>query len=375
MYKVGFNYAIRNILRTPLRSFFTIFSISMIICMYTLLTAITDSFTNQFKKLLNEENIDIIVQSKYSASPISSSISQKDLQAIVSDKSISNYFTIAIGKKRYKDKSIIYLLGMNDFSKISNKLGINLIEGKTFSLGTNEILISDKLLNMKKLKIGDEIKLSNKDSFKIVGTFHSWISFFNSSIIGDLHKIRILMGKQNKTNMLFLNLKKDYNEKNTIEMINNNFDDLQAIKSSDFSQSLGSIKNLFYLSDIISILTLIIASAILINTFLIAMYERAKEIGILSTLGWSKTMIIYIFVVESVSLALLGGFLGFITSIGLLYYVQNTYTSISIYLPTSLNIINFFYTISISLIIGIVSVVLPAIYITKLSIAKVLHYE
>jgi putative ABC transport system permease protein len=343
--------------------------------MYTLLTAITDSFTNQFKKLLNEENIDIIVQSKYSASPISSSISQKDLQAIVSDKSISNYFTIAIGKKRYKDKSIIYLLGMNDFSKISNKLGINLIEGKTFSLGTNEILISDKLLNMKKLKIGDEIKLSNKDSFKIVGTFHSWISFFNSSIIGDLHKIRILMGKQNKTNMLFLNLKKDYNEKNTIEMINNNFDDLQAIKSSDFSQSLGSIKNLFYLSDIISILTLIIASAILINTFLIAMYERAKEIGILSTLGWSKTMIIYIFVVESVSLALLGGFLGFITSIGLLYYVQNTYTSISIYLPTSLNIINFFYTISISLIIGIVSVVLPAIYITKLSIAKVLHYE
>ncbi len=375
MYKVGFNYAIRNILRTPLRSFFTIFSISMIICMYTLLTAITDSFTNQFKKIFKEENIDIIIQSKFAASPLSSSISQEDLSSILSNNSISNYFTITMGKKRYKDKSIIYLLGMNEFSKISNKLGINLIEGKTFSLDTNEILISDKLLNMKKLKIGDEIKLSNKDSFKIVGTFNSWISFFNSSIIGDLHKIRKLIGKDNKINMLFLNLKKDYNIENTIENINNNFDDLQAIKSSDFSQSLGSIKNLFYLSDIISILTLIIASAILINTFLITMYERAKEIGILSTIGWSKTMIIYIFVVESISLALLGGFLGFITSIGFLYYLQITYTSISIYLPSSLNLINFIYTILISLIIGVISVILPAVYITRLSIAKVLHYE
>ena len=46
----------------------------MIISLYTLLTAVADSFANQMKGLMHQENVDIVIQSKFSTTPLSSSI-------------------------------------------------------------------------------------------------------------------------------------------------------------------------------------------------------------------------------------------------------------------------------------------------------------
>jgi len=118
-----------------------------------------------------------------------------------------------------------------------------------------------------------------------------------------------------------------------IVKINEQYDSLLAIKSSDFSSTLGAVKNMFYLSDIIAVVTLIIASAILINTFLMSVNERTKEIGILNAIGWPRGMIVYIFIVESIFLALIGGLLGFLISLGMLIYIKAAFANISFYPP------------------------------------------
>ena len=375
MYKITYNYATRNIIRTPLRSFFTVFSIAMIFSMYILLTAVADSFTGGFNKLIKQENIDIIIQSKFSATPLSSSISKEDFKAIVSNDAISKYIGFVIGKKRFKDRNITYLLGMDNFEQVSKKLGITLKNGRLFNSGTNEILMAERLLQIRELKIGDEVTLSAKNHFKIVCTYHSWVSFFNSSIIGDLKQIRKLLKRENKTNMLFLILKDSEKSEEIIKEINHSFNDLYAIKSGDFSQALGAMKNIFYLSDIIAIITLIIASAILINTFLMAVYQRTKEIGILSAIGWTRRMIISMFITESVILSIIGGIVGFILSLGMLFYLKENYSNIGFLLPEGLSILQFFYTLLMSLLIGIISAIIPAIYATKIAITKAIYHE
>ena len=375
MYKIGFNYAIRNIKRTPLRSFFTIFSVSMIISMYTLLTSISNSFLGEFKKLMNQEDIDIIVQSKFAATPLASSISSKDFIAITSDNSILESIPLVLGKKRLNKGEIVYLLGIKNFEQVSNKLGISIQKGGLFKPRSNEILIASRLLLAKKLKINENIKLSEEKEFKIVGSFYSWISFFNSAVIADLYKTRELLNKKDKTSMLFLILKKSHKVDEMIKKINKNYSSLQAIKSSDFSKTLGAIKNIFYLSDIIAIIAIVIASAILINTFIIAVYERTKEIGILRTVGWTKRMIVSIFMTESIIFAIIGGIFGFIISVFMLYYLKTNYANIDIYLPSSLNLKDFFYTFLMALFIGGLSAILPALYASKISIAKAIRNE
>jgi len=105
------------------------------------------------------------------------------------------------------------------------------------------------------------------------------------------------------------------------------------------------VKNLFYLSDIVAFTTLIIASIILINTFLIEVHERTKEIGILHAIGWNKLLIVYVFIIESLVLTISAGLLGFISSIAFLKYLQSAYQKIQVFLPDHLDASMFLYSL------------------------------
>ena len=373
MLKIAFNYTLRNIARTPVRSFFTIFSISMIISMYTLLTVIASSFTSQLTGILKSGDIDIIIQSKFSATPLSSSIPQEVIEKILNSSDISSSISVVMGKKRLKDGHITFLFGMSDFRSIAGKLGLSLKDGLLYQKSKHQIIMAEKLMKNKSLKLGDTIKLSQAQPYKIVGNYNSWISFFNASMISDLQTAREILHKPKKTNILFAVLKNPSKRDEVIQMINKNYPSVYAVKSSDFSNTLGALKNMFYLSDIISIITLIIACAILINTFLMAIFERTKEIGILNAIGWTKGMIVLIFIVESLFLALLGGILGFIFSWAMLVYIQKTFQNISFYLPQSLDFSVFGYSILMCVVIAIISAIFPALYASKISIAKALQ--
>ena len=173
--------------------------------------------------------------------------------------------------------------------------------------------------------------------------------------------------------MLFISLYDPVKTDNVITKINQEYNSLSAVKSSDFTGTMGALKNMFYLSDIIAFITLIAASAILINTFLMAINERTREIGILNAIGWTKKMIVYIFVIESLLLALIGGIIGFFISLGMLHYIQHVYSNISFYLPQSLDLQVFGSSILMCVLIGIVSAIFPALYASKISIAKALR--
>ncbi len=74
MLTIILHYALRNIIRTPLRSFFTLFSGALIIMLYSVLTSVGNSFTQQISTVLEQQDIDIVVQAKYATTPVSSII-------------------------------------------------------------------------------------------------------------------------------------------------------------------------------------------------------------------------------------------------------------------------------------------------------------
>ncbi len=371
MFQIGLHYAFRNVLRTPLRSFFTIFSIAMIISLYTLLTAVADSFADQMKGLMHQENVDIVIQSKFSTTPLSSSISPQVVTQIAHIAEVKSMVGIVLGRKRFEDRNMVYLFGISNISQVANKLGLSLFEGRLNEPDKQELIVAQRVLKNQQLKVGDSLSFPQQNPLKIVGSFHSWISFFNSSVICDLECARKILGKKDKTNMLFLSLKDPRDTDQIIAKLSEKYPAIMPIKSGEFS-STGVVKNMFYLSDIVALVTLIIASAILINTFLIAVHERTKEIGILHAIGWSQGMVVYIFIAESLLLALTGGLLGFVSSIGFLEYLKVAYNDINIYLPTSLDAGMFLYSLLVCTLIAIISAVFPALHASKINIARAL---
>ena len=373
MLKVIFSYSFGNIFRAPLRSFFTLLSITMIITLYIIISGIGDSFTSQLNTIFHKQKVDIIVQSKYCISPLSSSIKNSTVNSISNLKEIKDYGALIIGKIKIKENVRGYIVGVSEIEKFSQRLGLSLVTGRFSSQDAKEIMVAKQLAKILKIKSGDNLALSETKTFKVVGIYESWLGFFNTSIISSQLESQELLNKKDRISMLVLALKDPNKIDLTINKINKNHPSLSAIKSEEFSKSLQSIEVITNIMKIISITTLVIAIAIMLNTFIMAINERAKEIGILLAIGWSTKMVIGVVILESMILSVMGGVSGLILSNPILYLIKQNYANMYVYLPSSLSFSTIIEVIILCLLIAVISVILPAYYGTKINIAEALN--
>ena len=82
MLKILFSYALRNLLRVRLRTFFTLFVISLVFSLFILLSSIGKELSQQIANTLDEQQIDVVIQSKFSTTPFSFSISEKMVKEV-----------------------------------------------------------------------------------------------------------------------------------------------------------------------------------------------------------------------------------------------------------------------------------------------------
>jgi len=375
MFTIIFRYAVRNIIRTPLRSFFTLFSVALIIMLYSVLTSVGNSFTQQISAVLKQQDIDIAVQAKYAATPISSIIDNTTVESITHLNGIRSYDSILIGRKRLYGKSSVFILGVSNFNVFAQRLGFSIIEGRALVDLAREIVVGEKMAKVYGLSVGSEVKLSSGKKYLIVGIYSSWLNFLNSGIVIDLEDAQQLMNKPDKTSLLFLVLDDTTRTFEVIQKINKQFPDMRAIESQQLPDYLGPIKSMFYFSKIVSVMTLLIAVAVLLNTFIMAISERTKEVGILSAIGWSRQMIISIFLVESLLLSFGGGIIGYFCSYPVMAILLSNFTNISMYIPEAPSINIFFNVLEMTLFIGLFSALFPALYATKINIAKAIRHE
>lgn len=368
-----FKYAIRNLFRTRLRSLFTLFSIVLIITLYTVLASTGSSFTMQIEKILNQQDIDIAVQARYASSPITSKIPSETVDLINSYEQVSRSEMLLINRLRIRDKTSLFLLGVSNYEVFAQRLGFSLVNGRIMRSNKKEIIIGEKMSKVLNVFVGDDLKLSGDESYAVVGIYSSWLNFLNAGIVLDLTHAQKITGKPNQASLLFLELQDSTKTESLIKKINSQFPDMRAIDSLQFPNYLGPIKSVFYFSKIVSLLTLIIAVFVLLNTFVMAISERTKEIGILSAIGWTRRSIIYVFIVESLFISFVGGLIGYFLAFPIMNYLQYKFKSVYMYFPESPSVDIFLNVLLLCFFVGLLSALFPALYGTKLNISKALN--
>lgn len=375
MFKIIMSYAFRNLIRTRLRSFFTLFSVTLIILLYSVLTSVGSSFSKQISDVLDDQDIDIAIQAKHATNPGTSIIDSKVFEGVSSLDGVQVVHSLLIGRKRLEGDKSVVILGVSNFNSFAQRLGFSIVEGREIGKAEAELIIGEKASKVYGFEIGDEIEFDAGQMYSVVGIYSSWMSFLNSGIISDLESVQRLVARPGKASLLFVKLDDSTRTAELIKKIEKKFPDMRAIESQQLPDYLGPIKSVFYFTDIVSVMTLFIAGAILLNTFIMAISERTKEIGILSAIGWPRQMIISVFLVESLILSFAGGMLGYLGSYIVFPILQSNFTSVVTFLPDSPTIATFFNVLLMSFIIGILSTVFPALYGTNIQIAKAIRHE
>ena len=189
---------------------------------------------------------------------------------------------------------------------------LKLQAGRWFSPGQREVVVGKSIAKRypdaqmgKKLRFG-------RGLWEVVGVMDGGQSAVNSEIFGDLNQISSDFNRLDGLSSVLLRA----TDASTLPALINSLNDDRRLnvtartEKSYFESQTNSAAPLQYLGIFISIIMAVGSSFAAMNTMYAAVSRRAREIGTLRVLGFSRNGILFSFFLESLLLSLLGGLLG-----------------------------------------------------------------
>ena len=228
-----------------------------------------------------------------------------------------NYYTQLMGIDPEKEKR---------FNVIHEKI----VEGEYLSSDSKGILVGSGFAEKFDLHTGQKITLLSQtiynsisvESFKIKGIFTYGIKALDERLlIAPIGRVQDLVKMGDGTTELLLLL--DDREKSQAVA-----DKVNAILSGEYVakswKEQGNYYNMIRIAsqiyNVVYFFFLLLASFVIINTILISVYEREREIGALTALGMSQGEVLGLFVTEAGILSFIGSLLGSLSG-GLVSYI------------------------------------------------------
>jgi putative ABC transport system permease protein len=190
---------------------------------------------------------------------------------------------------------------------------VHLVEGKWFSTGLREIVVSTMLhKQFANARLGDNLDLG-RGAWKVVGMFDGSHTIHDSEIWADVNQVNSEFDKTSVSSVL-LRAKDAVAAQNLVHQISSD----QRLKldaqfeTAYFGRQTSSGEIVRLIGTIVAVIMAIGSAFGAMNTMYAAVGYRAREIATLRILGFSRWSILSSFILESVFLALLGGLVGLI---------------------------------------------------------------
>jgi putative ABC transport system permease protein len=98
---------------------------------------------------------------------------------------------------------------------------------------------------------------------------------------------------------------------------------LEATPTAEFVNSTTEIRFIHAMAWVTSAVALVIGAVGMLNTMVMSVFERTREIGILRAIGWGRWRVVRMILMESVLLSLAGGVVGTAGAIMLAHVLAN----------------------------------------------------
>lgn len=340
----------RNIWRNRTRSLVIIVAIALGI--------IAGIFNMAFYRGMVEQRIDTVIKTETSHLQLHHKeyLKNPDKKYFISDvddymKSLLTYEGVKVASERIIINSMIQspqtgsgvkIMGIvpDEEMKLTNMYS-KLIEGKYFEgVKRNPILVGKKLADKLKVRLRSKVVITLQDmkgqmtgaSFRIVGIYET-----NNSVYDETS---VFVRKEDLARIISL----DVDNAHEIAVMINSNDSLRLITSGignmltdidvkswrelmpEVDMAESSLDYSMFILMIVILLALLFG---IVNTMLMAVLERIKELGMLMAIGMNKKRVFYMIMLETVMLSLTGGVIGIAISWVLVVYFGHAGVDIS----------------------------------------------
>ena len=249
---------------------------------------------------------------------------------------------------------------------------INVVEGNPLS-GNRQILIGRVMAEALNKDAGDTIQLGGK-RFRIVGVFETGVAWEEMGGIITLRDAQSFIGRPRKVTMYAVKVGDPALAEGLVASINAQFPEAYASLSGEFVEQTPDMKLSNLLLGAISILAVGVGGIGVLNTMLMAVLERTREIGVLRALGWRRRNVLGLIMQEAMLLGITGGFVGIGIAFVITYLMGQAPTIGEVLTPIwGWDI--FIRSLLVAITLGMVGGLYPAYRATRFQPVEALRYE
>lgn len=339
-----FKVAVRNVRRNTRRSILSAVAITIsvfgIIFLFGFLNGIEANISENVQNFVSGEvrirHVDFDTYEQLS--PLHLAIADADAvrDVVIGHPAVKNAVVrIPFGGAYFKDEDTFGLQVIGaDFAKEEEYLQISelLVNGRLPQEGANEAVVGQELLERFDLSLGDQVTLlvttfsrsSNAFTVELVGVLDfPYATLSRGTIMLPLDRAQRYLRAGDAATEILIKLTDGYEtaeaQNELITLLN---DDGLSVKQWREIGSSAQIINYARVSyTIIAFIFLLLSSTVIINTTMMVIYERTREIGMLGAIGMEPKQIVLLFYLESLCIGVIGALAGVLLGVSLNAYL------------------------------------------------------
>ncbi|MDO8623518.1 MAG: ABC transporter permease [archaeon] len=401
MKKDYFKLAWKNLRKRKLRSWLTIvgiiISIAIIFILISLSLGLKGAIEEQFK-ILGTDKLYIMPKGMVGTGIGAIEFTTKDVDVIekVSGVKDISYATIGNALVEFdKQKKYFMVVGLpTDRMKLySESTNMKMNEGRSLEKGDiGKVMIGYdyKYNNIfeKPVNTGDKLIINEKE-FKVIGILERIGNpSDDKNIMMSMEDFKILYNSGERVDQVIVQVDDESQIKEIADRIDKKLMKSRGVDEKTKDYYISSPEELLASFDIIlNIITaflvgvagisLLVGGIGIANTMYTSIIERTREIGTMKAVGARNKDILWIFIIESGMLGLVGGIIGVLVGFGVSKTVEiiaiNQLNTTLLQAATPFYLV--FGCLAFAFVMGIVSGVLPAMQASKLKVVDALRYE
>ena len=364
-------FILKNPFRRKTSALLSIVGIAIGIIVIVALGGITDGLVNSFEDTIHAGGADFQISGKetgdsaYGTNTIDANWTDK----IANVEGVDKAFPIYVVLTSVGDDYMNTLIGIDPAG--TELADISMKEGRLFEDGADEVILGEIYADDNDYKVGDTIEVNHED-FEVVGIYESGDSNMAGGVFTSISRVGELMDDEDSISNIYVKVDKGVDAQVVADRIDEKYgDDITTITSVMEMEQMADMLNMLQASTwAISLLAIVVGGLGIINTMLMSVFERTREIGVLKAVGWSNRKILTMIVGESLVItivsAIVGSIIGFsaCTVLGPQMGIEPLFT------PKI-----FIQAFSIAIVVGILGGIYPALKAVRLPPTEALRYE
>ncbi len=315
-----YSFVLKNVVRRRVRSTLTVIGMAVAVGAVVALIGVSNGTERSFKEIYKRQNIAIIVDQHGAKQRLTSVLDEKLGEQIAKIPGVQQVNGGLVDYTSLEDlgADAVIVNGWQADAPLMKKLDV-VPGGRLLKADdTHCVMFGEELAVALEKHVGDKIPLFESGNYTIVGIFRSPISYENRSMVLLLPELQRLMDRQGMVTgfAVMIDHPEDEAEVQRIcDAIKALGPRIQARSAAETVSTTTEIRFIRATSWITSAIAIVIGAVGMLNTMIMSVSERTREIGILRAIGWRRLRIVRMILVESVLLSLSGGVVGTILAV------------------------------------------------------------